>query len=334
MKKYNFKYNILIILVVSLFIMYLLLKDNFNEIMTNLLKANILFLLIAFILMVLNVLFQSFSMHQYLKIIEPKYKFKDTFILMFSALFFNAITPFSSGGQPFQVYILNKQKIDVSKSTNALIQNFLSYQIALIIMGILAIIANSFLDIIPNTSLLRHIVIIGFIVNVLVLAFILYLSKAKSLNTKLFNKIINFIFKFIKNKDNLKNKINSKIDEFYKANEYYKANKFLLVKTTFLNCMSLLFLYSIPLFIFNSIGQNINLIDSIVCSSYTFFVGSFVPIPGGTGGLEYAFLEFFKVFSNHAIISTCMILWRFITYYLSMILGAASLLFVKGDETK
>ena len=334
MKKYNFKYNILIILVVSLFIMYLLLKDNFNEIITNLLKANILFLIIAFVLMVLNVLFQSFSMHQYLKIIEPKYKFKDTFILMLSALFFNAITPFSSGGQPFQVYILNKQKIDVSKSTNALIQNFLSYQIALIIMGVLAIIANSFLDIIPNTSLLRHIVIIGFIVNVLVLAFILYLSKAKSLNTKLFNKIINFIFKFIKNNNNLKDKINEKIDEFYTANEYYKANKYLLVKTTFLNCLSLLFLYSIPLLIFNSIGQNINIIDSIVCSSYTFFVGSFVPIPGGTGGLEYAFLEFFKVFSSSAIISTCMILWRFITYYLSMILGAASLLFVKGDETK
>ena len=334
MKKYNFKYNILIILVISLFIMYLLLKDNFNEIMANLLKANILFLLIALLLMILNVLFQSFSMHQYLKIIEPNYKFKDTFVLMFSALFFNAVTPFSSGGQPFQVYILNKQKIDVSRSTNALIQNFLSYQIALIIMGVLAIIINSFLNIIPNTSLLRHIVIIGFIVNVLVLAFILYLSKAKSLNTKLFNKILNFIFKFIKNKEGLKNKINDKIDEFYNANEYYKANKFLLVKTILLNCMSLLFLYSIPVFIFYSIGQNINLIDSIVCSSYTFFIGSFVPIPGGTGGLEYAFLEFFRVFASSAIISTCMILWRFITYYLSMILGAISLVFIKGDETK
>lgn len=334
MKKYNFKYNILIILAVSLFIMYLLLKDNFNEIISNLLKANILFLLIAFALMVLNVLFQSFSMHQYLKIIEPNYKFKDTFILMLSALFFNAITPFSSGGQPFQVYILSKQKIDVSKSTNALIQNFLSYQIALIVMGILAIIINIFLNIIPNTSLLRHIVIIGFIVNVLVLAIILFLSKAKSINTKLFNKIINFIFKFIKNKESLKSKINAKIDEFYQANEYYKANKFLLVKTILFNVISLLFLYSIPLFIFYSIGQNISLIDSIVCSSYTFFIGSFVPIPGGTGGLEYAFLEFFKVFSGTAVISTCMILWRFITYYLSMILGAISLLFIKGDETK
>ena len=84
------------------------------------------------------------------------------------------------------------------------------------------------------------------------------------------------------------------------------------------------------MFIFFSIKvYDVNIVESIVCSSYTYFVGSFVPIPGGTGGLEYGFIEFFRVFSSSAIISTCMILWRFITYYLSMILGSISLIFVK-----
>lgn len=330
MKKY--KINIIILICVSLLIMFLIMKDNFNEIIDNLLNANIFYLFLALIFMILSVLFQSFSMHLYLKELDKNYKFKDTFILMFSALFFNAITPFSSGGQPFQVYLLNKQGIKISESTNALLQNFLSYQLALITLGTIAIIINHFIEAIPNTSLLRHIVIIGFIVNVIVLALIIYLGKAKNLNTKMFNKIFNFIFslKFIKNREVLKEKANKKIDEFYESGNYFKNNKYILLKAYSFNLVSLIILYIIPMFIFFSIKvYDVNVIESIVCSSYTYFVGSFVPIPGGTGGLEYAFIEFFRVFSSSALISTCMILWRFVTYYLSMILGSLSLVFVK-----
>lgn len=328
----NYKRNIAILVIVSLIIMYFILKDDYIEIIHNLSKVNIVFILVAILFMFLYVLFQSFSMHIYLKVIDKDYKFLDTFILMSSALFFNAITPFSSGGQPFQIYLLNKQGIKVSEAMNVLLQNFFSYQLALTILGTLSIIINNFLNIIPNTSLLKHIVIVGFIVNVLVLLLIVYLGKAKNLNTKVFNKIFNFIFnlKILRKKADLKEKTINKIDEFYNSNVYFKGERFILLKTISLNMISLLVFYCIPFLIFKSLNIiNVDVLDSLICTSYTYFVGSFVPIPGGTGGLEYAFIEFFRVFSSSAIISTCMILWRFITYYLSMILGALSLLFIR-----
>ena len=117
-------------------------------------------------------------------------KLKDTFILMCSAQFFNAITPFSSGGQPFQIYLLKKQGIKVTDSGNALLQNFFTYQLALIIMGTFAVVTNSFLHIIPSTSLLKNIVLIGYIVNIIVLILLFSLGRAKNLNTKVFNKIV------------------------------------------------------------------------------------------------------------------------------------------------
>ena len=331
MKKYGI--NILILIFVSLIIMYLVLKDNFYEIVQNLQNSNIFYLILALIFMIIYILFQSLSMHLYLIELDKNYKFKDTFLLMFCALFFNAITPFSSGGQPFQMYLLNKQGIDISKSGNALLQNFLSYQLSLTILGTIAIISNKYLNIIPSTSLLKKIVVIGFIVNLLVLLLIIFLSKAKKINTKVFNKIFNFIFsfKFIKNREILKEKANKKIDEFYESNNYFKNNKYILLKATMLNLCGLLIFYLIPFIIYKSVStaKSITIIESIICSSYTYFVGSFVPIPGGTGGLEYAFIEFFNVFNISSITYTCMILWRFITYYLSMILGSISLLFVK-----
>lgn len=334
MKKY--KTNIIILILISVLIMYLIMKDDFNNIIDAIKNVDVKFLLIALILMTLYIFFQSMSLHLYLKSIKKDYKLKDTFILMCSAQFFNAITPFSSGGQPFQMYLLKKQGIKVTDSGNALLQNFFTYQLALIIMGTFAVITNSFLHIIPSTSLLKNIVLIGYIVNIIVLVLLFSLGKAKNLNTKVFNKIFNFVFgfKFIKNREHLKEVASKKIDEFYNSSVYFKDNKFILVKSTFYNIIGLTMFYLIPLFIFYSIGKYnlVSILDSIVCTSYTCFVGSFVPIPGGTGGLEYAFMEFFKGFSSKTIISVSMILWRFMTYYLPMILGAVSILFIKNRK--
>ena len=178
MKKY--KTNIIILILISVLIMYLIMKDDFKDIMSALTNIDIKFLFVAFILMGLYVFFQSLSLHLYLKSIKKDYKIKDTFILMCSAQFFNAITPFSSGGQPFQIYLLKKQGIKVTDSGNALLQNFFTYQLALIIMGTFAVITNSFLHIIPSTSLLKNIVLIGYIVNIIVLILLFSLLKIEN----------------------------------------------------------------------------------------------------------------------------------------------------------
>ena len=282
------------------------------------------FIFVAFILMGLYVFFQSLSLHLYLKSIKKDYKIKDTFILMCSAQFFNAITPFSSGGQPFQIYLLKKQGIKVTDSGNALLQNFFTYQLALIIMGTFAVITNSFLHIIPSTSLLKNIVLIGYIVNIIVLILLFSLGRAKNLNTKVFNKIFNFIFgfKFIKNREHLKEEATKKIDEFYNSSIYFKENKFILVKSTFYNVMGLTMYYLIPLFIFYSIGKfnTVSALDSIVCASYTCFVGSFVPIPGSVGASEAGFLGVYQFLFPASYLSSAMLLSRGISFYLFVLI--------------
>lgn len=332
MKKY--RKNIIILLIISLFIMYLIMKNNFSEIIGYILDANFKFLIFALIFMILYILFQSLSMYLYLKEIDKKYKFRDTFMLMCSAQFFNGITPFSSGGQPFQMYLLKKQGIKLTESGNALLQNFFVYQLSLIIFGTFAVITNKYFDIIPQTSLLRKIVMIGYIVNLVVLLLIVFLGKAKNTTTKLFNKI--FDLKIFKKKRSLKEKAIIKIDEFYNSSMYFKNNKLIFIESLIFNLASLLSLYVVPVFIFNSMAEfnTLKLLDSIVCSGYTFFVGSFVPIPGGTGGLEYGFLEFFRGFATPTILSACMLLWRFMTYYLPMIFGAVSVVFIRKEENK
>lgn len=106
-----------------------------------------------------------------------------------------------------------------------------------------------------------------------------------------------------------------------------------LLSFTF-NFISLCFYYSVPIFVFYSLGQvgDLNFVESFVASSFTFLIGSFVPIPGATGGLEYGFVDFFKVFYSGALLSAGMLLWRLVTYYFSMFIGGITLITYRRKE--
>ncbi len=328
MKKYRL--NIILLVIVAFVVIFFTLKDDFNGAMNYFKNMNYLWVLVAALCMILNILFQSLSQYRFLKEIDPNYKFSSCFKLMCMAMFFNAITPFSSGGQPFEMYLLNKEGIKVSDSLNALMQNFITYQFGLIFTSTIAIILNGIFKILPDTLLLKKIVLIGYFANILVMGIIIFISRAKKLNTKLFSKIFKFIFhfKFIKNKEQKEEKFNKYLEDFYNSTAIMKNNKKNTILSFIFNLISLCFLYVIPIFVFYSFGYSkINYLESFVSSSFTFLIGSFVPIPGATGGLEYGFIDFFKIFiKSGAMLSAGMLLWRLITYYFGMVLGGIVLM--------
>ncbi|MBQ3474741.1 MAG: flippase-like domain-containing protein [Bacilli bacterium] len=329
------KINIILLVLVAFIVLFFSLKDNFFSVIDYLRSINYFWIIIACGFYVLNILFQSLAQYSFLKEVNSDYKKTSCFKLMSIAMFFNGITPFSSGGQPFEIYLLRKENIKVSDSANALLQNFITYQFALIFIGTVALLTNVYLDIIPDDMLLRKIVIIGYLINVSVMALIIFLSRGKKTNTKIFNKIFNFIFKlrFIKNGEQKRQKAEKMLDDFYNSTAIMKNNFKNTVKSFLFNLLSLLCLYIIPLFIYLSLDNHeMTIVNSLVLSGYTFLIGSFVPIPGGSGGLEYAYTTFFGIFYSGGLLSASMLLWRLITYYLGIIIGGITLVTYRKKE--
>ena len=62
--------------------------------MSYLLNINYLWILVAILFLLLNILFQSLSQYRFLKEIDNNYKFSSCVRLMLMAMFFNGITPF------------------------------------------------------------------------------------------------------------------------------------------------------------------------------------------------------------------------------------------------
>lgn len=326
MKK-NHKINGIIIAVVTLVVLFFALKDDFAEKIGYIFSFNLWWLLVAIVLIVLYWAFKALVIYYCVRKFDDKYSFKESFKLMLDTQFVNGVTPFSVGGQPYQVYRLKKQGFSLEKGTNIVIQDFIVYQISLILLGTIAIIANYCLNIFPDDQLLKKLVILGYVINLAVIVILFIVAFNRKGNKILLNLAINAGAKLriIKNKEAFLNKTNETIEEFHKSASILMKSKLHFFKIIVINFFALVFLYLIPFTLIMGLGETINPFIAIITSAYVMLIGSFVPIPGGSGGVEFGFVQFFGVFIVGAKLSSIMLVWRIITYYLGMIVGAISM---------
>ena len=98
-----------------------------------------------------------------------------------------------------------------------------------------------------------------------------------------------------------------------------------MIRIIALNFIALIDQYLIPFVLMMGLGIYVNPLIVIITSAYVMLIGSMVPIPGGTGGLEFSFLAFFKNFITDPKLSIIMIVWRLVTYYFGIIVGGLTL---------
>jgi uncharacterized protein (TIRG00374 family) len=332
----NTKRNTLLLFIILAIILYFLLKDDFPSIMDNLINANKWLILLSVIFIFLYWLFRAVSLYLIVKRYKKNIRFK---VMMHQTLitqFFNGVTPFSTGGEPMQVYMLTKSGVKVANATNIILQEFIMYQIALVIIGLLAVFLNFKFNLCEVTPVLANLIILGFIINIAIGLFMIFVSFSKRFSSFVVKVIlkIGIKFNFIKHPEKTTASLHEKLEEYNESGTMLKENKVLFLTCIMLNVVSLLLYYLIPFFVFLSLGFRLGIMQVFVSSAFILLIGNFVPIPGGSGGIEYAFLLFFETLLPPAPLKSALIIWRTITYYFGIVLGGISLGFFKGDEKK
>ena len=316
----NIRKNTILILFITLLVLVLVLKEDFASTVDALKNMDFTYLLLAVFVFALSIVLKGIVSY---KVVNEKEKYSLTEAIKHNVIvqFFNGITPFSTGGQPMEVYMLKEHGIRISRGTNFIIQNFIFYQVALVLFGLFAVIYNAKFHLFPDSPILRNLVLLGFLVNTLVAVFLFILAFSKKVTSYIVYHAINILakLKLIKNKEETKERWKDRITEFHKSTQELKQKKILAITGILLNLLSLACFYLVySLGDFNSL----TITESMVTSAYVLIMGSFVPIPGASGGIEYGFLSFFHAFLSSGITSAVLLVWRFITYYLPMIVGA------------
>lgn len=318
--------NFLILILITGIVLYFSLKDNYHEIIKQLSTLNWFWLIIGILLMFSYWFLRSVSLYHFTKEFKSDCKWLHSLKIALETQFFNAITPFASGGQPFQVYSLKKDGISIPNSTNIVIQNFIVYQIALVLLGSIAVSVNYFTHIFKEVGLLKNLVTIGFLINVIITIALFVIAFTRKTNKLIIKNTIKLLayLKIIKHVEEKTKNWESYINDFYQGAKKLIENKIKFIGLIFVNFLALSCLYLVPLTILYSTGDytSFNAFLAIITSAYVMLIGSFVPIPGGTGGLEYGFIAFYGNFLSGSRLTAIMLVWRTLTYYLGMIIGA------------
>ena len=318
--------NIGILILITGCVLYFSLKDDFSNIIHEIFTLNPIWFLLAILFVIFYWLFKTIEVYHVICNFKQDYTFKQTLRLMLSTQFFNAITPFASGGQPFQIYMLNKSGVKINDSANLIIQNFIVYQIPLVFLGMVAIIANHFGHFFKEVGLLKYLVTIGFIINTAIIISLFVIAFAKKTNKKIMHLIIKFLSKLhiVKDSGQKEKDFEEYINKFHYGAKQLFQNRKQFICSILYNLIALICLYLIPIILLYAMGDyhSMNAFEVLITSAYVMLIGSFVPIPGGTGGLEYGFIAFFSNFVIGSKLNAIMLLWRAITYYLGLIVGA------------
>lgn len=326
----NFFLSISAIVIFTVLAVVYVLKDD-KEIVLELLR-NITAL--QFICIVGCSLFYQFFVALSLYVITKekyqKYHLIEAIRNTYIGAFFIGITPSSSGGQVGQIMVFRYYGVQSSDAAAILWLDFVMYQVVMIFYTFVLVLFK-FLTFSSQVPILFIFVFIGFIMNGVVLfmlyGIVFFPEQFKNLCMKLihvFSKL-----RFIKDKEKSMIKCENYLKAFTQYINVYRKNKKLMYKLVLINILRLTAFYSIPFLIGGIIQIKMNFVDSLALSSFVSMANNLFPVPGASGGAEIMFQNLYSTIMDTAHVATIMILWRFVTFHLSLIIGALCFIYEK-----
>ena len=240
---------------------------------------------------------------------------------------FNAITPMASGGQPAQLVGLVQMGVEGGRATSILLMKFIIFQFVVLVSYVLTLFFGFDL-MMQQFSGLVFLILIGFVVHTISIIFLLLVMFKYDWTKRIVRAVFNLLGRHL-NPDKVlawQNITITKIDNFYEEGMQLKRAGRKLLFSTILTVVDRLAFYSVPYFILLAVGVQANYFEVLILNVMITMIISIVPIPGGTGGAELSFKSLFAMFlTNQSSMVLAMFLWRFVTYFLGMILGLIAL---------
>lgn len=280
------------------------------------------YLALAFVSMLCFVVIEGLCLGIIAKPLGYHFSLKAATVYAAADLYFSAITPSATGGQPASAYYMAKDGVKVSDATTILILNILQYTVSLILMSAVALIAK--LDFfIKAGGVFRSLFMIGFVLQILLLAICLLCmfsrETIRSIGTFLVKSL--YKLKFIKYKEEKLEKINNYIDSYQAGVDYVKRKPGLMGVVLGSNILQRLAFFSVGYFVYRSFGlHELGYWDLIMVQTLLAMAVNSLPIPGAIGVSEGSFLLLFKSIYLGGTLMPALIFTRGINYYICFVL--------------
>ncbi len=313
--------NLLLFILIIVLTFYIILKDqSITKIIEVLSCIDLKYILIAIICMCIYLICEAINIGRTLKALGEKSTFYRNIKYALIGFFFSSVTPAASGGQPMQIYYMNKDKISVANSTLSLLINLTSMQIVTISIALISLCFNyEYMN-----SILIGLFILGIFLNATALGLLLVSVFSKRMTKGLINIVIKLLEFFkIKNIEEKKNKLENELNKYQSSATYIKSNIKVILKILLTTYIQFLVYYSISYWVYRSFGlKEYNILQILSMQSVLYATVSGIPSPGAVGVSEGGFLEIFRNVYSDNILHEAMLLNRGVNFYLFVIISS------------
>ncbi len=249
--------------------------------------------------------------------------------------YYECITPFSSGGQPMQIYYLHKNGVPSAKGASIAMVKYGVHMlgftvVAALVMGIGVPWLGKLID---NEATLNVVVIcgwIGFGINAFIPVFVtlvVFLPRQVAWLVNLCVKILHKI-RIVRHPEKWEAKVRKWFDDFAVFSQFVYKNP-LAFLALFLLCLGepvieLIFPY---LVLVGMLGGSVAGMQGgelffavMVLAMYATYAATFIPTPGNSGAIEMIFMAAFATMTE-SVLFWFVLFWRFIIYYTWIVLG-------------
>ncbi|MCR5302320.1 MAG: flippase-like domain-containing protein [Lachnospiraceae bacterium] len=269
-------------------------KDySFNDFIQYIHEADTFWIVMAVICMIGFIVFEGLALLGVLKSFGYKRAVNKGIVYSAADIYFSAITPSATGGQPASAYYMMADGVPAAVSAVALLVNLVMYTASIMVIGIIAVILrpNLFLDFTP---LSKFLIIIGYVILGGLMSFIILLIKREDWVHAIGAFIIRVSdrIRIIRNPGRFEKKLDKITQEYRDCAEMIDGQRGMLLKCFIFNFLQRSLQICVSVMIFLADGGKASMaVDIWVTHAFSVIGSNCIPVPGAMGVIDYLLLD-------------------------------------------
>lgn len=287
-------------------------------------RLSLPFLLLCIASWVLYVFFNALTMHHFLRVQGYPVKLTESIHAAMIGIYYCNVTPGATGGQPMEMYALSKYGVPLGISGSGMAVKFVVFQSVLLVVGaILWIVHYDFVH--EYAGSCWWFVLLGYLANFVTIGMVILMAISKKAVRWIIKKCINIGVRLHICKDPVvsSEKWEQHCTSFLNSVQQMMKRPGDLLIQCLIALGQLLSLMLIILAVYHSFQLEGASNAELITMGVLLYIGaSYTPLPGASGAQEGGFAVMFRGIFPDALLFVALMIWRFSTYYLSVLVGA------------
>lgn len=304
-------------------------KDvSLRTLLHDLTQASPVWLCVAVCCMLGFILFEACSLRSICRAFHTHSSFKSSCMYSAADIYFSAITPSATGGQPASAYLMMRDGIPGPVTAAALLLNLAMYSLSILAVGLISFILRPgmFLHFSTPSQIL---IVVGCAMQLGLSLFFILLVRTERLLQKICGGALRLLGKLhlLRNEAHKQERLRKAMQDYKKCAAMLSGQKPLLWRVFLFNLLQRISQIAVTMFVYLAMSNKAaHAVDVWAMQSYVVLGSNCVPVPGAMGVADYMMLDGLSVFLPGHLAVRLEILSRSLSFYSCILICATAVL--------